>query len=55
MLHFKTEKGIIRINAHLKKLFFLCILGCRLRIWNPFSAAGIGNPIFFDFLPRFPI
>ena len=31
-----------------KRVFFvfLCILGCRLRIWNRFLAIGIGKLIF---------
>ena len=37
-----------------KKLFFLCFLGCRLRIRSPFLAVGIGNPIFFIIFPDFP-
>ena len=52
-IRYKSFWYYLDINVHKKFFVFLCFLGCRLRIWNPFSAAGIENPFFFQFFPYF--
>ena len=42
--------GIFLVNRHLKKGIFLNIyfLWCRLKMWNPFLAVGIGKQILAE-------
>ena len=52
IIKFKYYMVIIYFNDIQKKLFhcILCILGCRITVWNRFLAVAIGKPIVTEFL-----